>query len=890
MRRAIQSLVSRQSGLACPSTVQLMTLRPYVCADCRRYLLEGLLPGVRPRGNGGKAEPGGRIHRPQQQRLIHVSARQSKKKEKGIDWEKVEGFRRTDKCTPEAPPEELKDEGGGDGDGGGEPSLGPDRIQLRKVLLSADQFQLISKRTSTFAGLRDESDFDLPESAGTKLVDDPVLVTSAKLWGTLLDFKRRLYQDAGVRDVWNGMQRRRIDLPIRGSNSDLLWDIFLKSALRDQDFLDEIWTYIQDLDVRLGHRRSWAGIYDTIVGHFLTFDPPAARTWHYRLYPRHESYSWPDLFSVVLRRCTDVQLTLREIHATIERPAGVYAAVIPALCDMGFHSEAARWHRHLLSFDDKPANTAGANSLLRWTAKYGSLQELHQLLRSLVETGVEVAESSLLSIMIARPNKLEALRFILAPSNEVGKAAMGDQFWALVVAQTMIERVDIYRYLKAFGTGLVVGRATVEAVMKRFDLPEDKSLWLLTEIGMMFVDPATLDPRTPQPVGPAEPLPRRKPRPNITDLPHTTASLDASLAASLSAGDWASFDQALQLPSPGPLTASTHNLLLQSYINRKNIRQALHHAEYMRLSSKPITTSSLRLLIAALLPRRRRGRNPDTQVPYSEDTVLLAIGLLFSLLRSGSTHVEPVLWREIFKRLGMARRLSDLETLACGLVEWYHPDRAPGTRRRLARTTAVQAQYVEVPPRSRANPLRKLFPKQFVAAIVEWGFLTFRPWSVEHSPLVRRPPPPPPKWAEMGERAAVFTWGVNLARKLSLLGVHVEPRVVTRAVRVRLAPVFRASPVLETSGRINRMARGVNYLHLGEVVEILEEVWGGGLWDKTGWEKKECEVRGGAEEPAWDEAMRKEVLGTAVPEAKMLGRERTSANWRWRKRRLGKNE
>lgn len=872
MRRALQSLVSRQPDLARPSTARLMTLRPYVCANCRRSLLEGA--GPRNGGSNGRGR-GTRV----QQRGIHVSAPQLKKG-KGIDWEKVEGFRRADKDAPEVP-EELED------DGDGSQEEGPGRIQLRKLLLKPDQTRLIFERTSSFAGLRYESDFSSPE---TKLVDDPVFVESSRLWGTLLNFKRRMYQDVGVRDVWDAMQCRRIDLPIRGSNSDSMWDIFLKSALRDEDFLEEMWTYIQDLDVRLAHRKSWAGIYDTIVGHFLIIDPPAARTWHHRLYPRHESHSWPDLFSTVLKRRIDVQLTLREIHATIERPVGVYAVVVPALCDMGLHSEAVRWHRHLLSFNDVPADTAAANQLLRWTARYGSLQELHQLLRSFVEMDVEIAESSLLSIMVARPNKLEALRFILARSNEVDTAAMGDQFWALVVAQTMIERVDVYRYLETFGAGLVVGRETVEAVMKRFDLPEDKSLWLLTEIGMTFVDPATLDPPAAEPIDPpAAPFPERKPwGPNITDRPHTTASLTASLAASLAAGDWTSFDQALQLPSPGPLTTPIHNLLLQSYLHRKHIHQALHHAEHMRLSSTPITTPSLRLLIAALLRPRRRGHNPITQAPYLEDTVLLTIGLLFSLLRSGSTHVDPVLWREIFKRLGMARRLSDLDTLACGLVEWYHPARAHSTRRRLARITTIPARHVDVPPRSPANPLRKLFPKQLVAALVEWGFLTFRPWSVERSPLVRRPPPPPPrKWVQMGECAAVFTWGVELARKLSSLGVYVDARVVARAVRVRLAPVFSASPVLETSKRINRMARDINYLHLGEVAEIVEEAWGGGLWDRKGWEKKESEVRGSAEESVWDGAMKREVLGTAVPEVKMLKRERISGAWRWRKRRLG---
>lgn len=913
MRRTIQGLVSRQSVLAQAQLSSMIYLaNPYVCFSCRKYLFKGLFLGE----GGGTAAFGGRgekIDRQlQQQRGIHVAAKNMK--EKGIDWDQLDGFRGGDKGQFEALDEISGDEYG---DSRGEQVNGRGRISLRTVILSPEQQQYIDERTASFSQLRDESDVGSPESLGKKLVDNRAFIASIWLWRILLGFKRRLYQDVGVREIWNGMQIRGVDLPVRGPYADTIWSIFLKSALRDDEFFGEIWRYIQDLDSRRGNRRAWDGVYDTIVGHFLVADPSKVRKWHQLLYPLHSSRSLPELFTDVLQKRPDAQPQLREIHAMVKTPAGIYTTMIPSLCKLGLHAEAVRWHRHCLSFADLPEDTSVANDLIKWMAKYGSVEELKQLLSSFVETGVRVVESSLITILIARPDKLEGLRFILARSNEFDIAAMGDKFWAHVMSQQNLEKVDVYRYLATFGEGLVVGRETVEATMKRFELPEDKAVLILSEIGITFKGHIRSRDSTPGSSFPTDGFWGTE----ITERgPRTMEELASSLQDYLTSRDWGKFDSTLCFPSPGPPDTKVHNILLQADLLRGRLPKALYSVERMRISSIAISTPSLQLLVATFLRPRRPGAHPDTWADYLEDDLFLVIDILFSLLRSNVTEVAPFLWREVFKRLGMARRLSDIETLATGLVEWYHPTRSISTRRRLARTTVITSPAaetptaagdtppvlpsfphspIEIPMRSRENPLRKLFPRQFIAAIISWGFLTFRPYSRTTMPLIPSPPSPaernlPTRYADWAGCVSNFTWGISLTKRLHELGVHVDARSVKRAVRVRLIPVFYPPQGSVTPKKSNRLAAAINYLTLEEVVDIVERAWGESLYKREGWEKIEksdgedvsCEAGGdGLEDKERENTMRSEVLGGRASEEHMHRRQRIWGGWRFRRKK-----
>jgi len=762
---------------------------------------------------------------------------------------------------------------------------------LRETAIPRELQALIHERTSTFDLLKEQADVADVSSLGTKLVDEPRLRGNFHLWWSLLGFKRRVYSDSGVKDVWKGLRIRSIDLPVRGSHATLIWQIFLKTGFQDEDFLEEVWEYIKDLDSR---NRRWAGVYQLIVGHFLVTDASKARIWHKRLYPRHAPPFWPAFMRGVLKQGVEAHIVLREIHAVIERPAGLYGSIIPFLCSMGLFTEAMKWHRHCISFDDLPGNTAAADKLLEWTAKYGSLQEMSMLMLSFIQMGVRVKESSLIALIISRPKKLEALGFILAEANRVDRSVMGDRFWAVVLRQVQLGTSVIFRCMQAFGGGLSVGRRTVEALKQRMDCSREKALSLLAEFGMRVqgvevvpdAEPSELAGRLVQQIG-ARGLAGME-------------ELEFLLKESLDTRNWEMFDQALSLPSPGEPTAKVYDLIFQSQLRRGTLGDGINLLDHMRKSSISISSTSLRLLVRAILPPRKRAKNPNTMPGFTNDNLIDLIGILTSLLRSGLTNLEPALWREIFKRLGMKRRLSDLETLALGLVEWYHPARSSITRHRFsilkfdlpeALTSHPDLQSTpRIPPLSPLSPLRLLFPPQFIHAIIQWGFLTFRPYSPDLHESIPPPPPPevrqlPPKFSEFAPCVATFTWGIALARELKALGVHVDTRSVLRAVRTRFAVLYNAPeangrPVVLSGRRINHMAVALNHLSLAEMVDIIEKAWGGGLWRRVGWERGR---EGGRE---WERNMKKEVLGTGIPR-RVVWRLRRGARVRQRWRVMG---
>ncbi|KAF8466667.1 hypothetical protein BDZ91DRAFT_161124 [Kalaharituber pfeilii] len=115
-------------------------------------------------------------------------------------------------------------------------------------------------------------------------------------------------------------------------------------------------------------------------------------------------------------------------------------------------------------------------------------------------------------------------------------------------------------------------------------------------------------------------------------------------------------------------------------------------------------------------------------------------------------------------------------------------------------TPAISFLYFDPPriipttirPSHRASPVRLLFPAAFFRAITEWGFLgIFR-----RIPVLTDFPPLPPPYAKVKDqrRQTDITWGLRLAYYLHEAGVHVDPRVLLRAVAVRARAIYGKRP------------------------------------------------------------------------------------------------
>lgn len=713
-------------------------------------------------------------------------------------------------------------------------------LQIMRVkALTPSQQSLLQLQTSSVPLL-------LQQTSSPTLIDDPALRTSLHLWRLLLTFERRIHGDLGVHAVFQHIRTRNLAIPVRSAPD--LWSALLTSAVRSKPpFLDEVWEYIQAVDAASGRR--FRGVYAAVVGHFLHSDSSPARAleWHQKLYPAHTPGSWSAFFRDVITSQPATQRPLREIHACVPG-IGVYSAVIPLLCELGMFEEATRWHRHCISFGDLPKRSCDANGLVAWTARYGSVRDLLALVESFTALGVRVVESTLVTIVRSRRDKIEAVRISLARSRGVNRDAMGDRFWSTVLGQTQLDPVVVCRYMESFGGGLVVGWRTVEALMKRLDIDKRTALNFFSEVGMAVhgglsaiaaEKPSLATARRVQELM-AHPTP-----------PTSPIDLEFLLRELLSMRNFRVFEAVLATPVPSPASAAVYNIVLQSRVRAGERRPALDLVDYMRKSFIPISASSLRILIRALLRPRGRGRNPTTAPGrHLPDDLLRVVAVLISLLRSGAP-VEPILWREVMKRLGLTRRLQELETLAVTLVEWYHPARSAATRRRFAIFSPTEPQPPPLPPSPAAvvspaqqqfpadsafSPLKVLFPKHFFQAIIAWGFLTFRPHPPHshsrkplhrhHLPLPHRHRQIPGRYKEFSPCSADPTWGVRLAARLRDAGVDVSAGTVARAVRFGLVATYGRR---RCKRRTARMARALRYLRVEEVVAGVDRAWGAGL-------------------------------------------------------------
>ncbi|GAB7328172.1 hypothetical protein MBLNU13_g00199t2 [Cladosporium sp. NU13] len=63
------------------------------------------------------------------------------------------------------------------------------------------------------------------------LIDHPVNHVNLEAWCKILDYRKRTDGVAGVMDVWAGMRKRKIDLPVDGPHADVLWTTFLNAVI-----------------------------------------------------------------------------------------------------------------------------------------------------------------------------------------------------------------------------------------------------------------------------------------------------------------------------------------------------------------------------------------------------------------------------------------------------------------------------------------------------------------------------------------------------------------------------------------------------------------------------------------------------------------------------------
>jgi hypothetical protein len=110
-----------------------------------------------------------------------------------------------------------------------------------------------------------------------------------------------------------------------------------------------------------------------------------------------------------------------------------------------------------------------------------------------------------------------------------------------------------------------------------------------------------------------------------------------------------------------------------------------------------------------------------------------------------------------------------------------------------------------------------VFTPQMQAAIVSWGFM-FRVLDTTASRFAI----PHPK--NSGEKLIPWVRGLILLRELEQSGLRLDKRLISQAVRHRLAMLYSHHVV--SARRMNRMLRRRNPYHLQQVMNDVFQAWG----------------------------------------------------------------
>jgi hypothetical protein len=659
----------------------------YVCAECRRNLSSATR-----RGDGV------------------ALAREQKRRTK---FSAVRGLRsQTSASTPLV---RSDDNGGGGGEGRGRSRGG---VQIRHELTGEEEFPdsrpftdpldttllplgweaeevmvLSEPNPHAFSRLLEEADLAPP--AEGKLVDRRGFSPNFALWRLLLVFRKRMHGDLGVREVWEGMRRRKLSLPVEGKDADAIWGIFASTALRDREFCEEWLKYAEDISNCSNHQRQWTKLYDEVMLRVLVNQPEEALGWHWRLFPVFVSRSWGKLFLAVLEKrgdCPRLHRALRMIHATLRDP-GLYEDVIRTLCEMELQERAIVWHRHFLANCDLPEDSGVLDGLISWTARNSTIGDLRALFQSVKAAGVPLCESSAVAAVKGRKRSNEAVKLLFSDTI-FPPSTLGDMFWSTLFSLTLTSK-QVFEHAMIHAGNSHVGALTLERVVTVLGIDPPGAVEVLRLAGLIFSPSSSAPPpQTTQPEFGAE---------------------------------------------PGSHEPEAQNAHLQHLLSSCQHAAALRFLAHLRSISTSLDPDTVVLLAHTLLRPRKPGKNPTTKAHIFAPGKDLDFTIpLFLSLR---TAVPPTVWNGIFRRLGMAGRLEELEGVMVKLVEIY---RAPG-----------------VPRISKEHPWRKLFTATVQRAVVEWGWI----------------------YAPAGKRM----WGIRLVRRLRRLRVWVDRRSVRRAVRVRVA-------------------------------------------------------------------------------------------------------
>lgn len=677
-----------------------------------------------------------------------------------------------------------------------------------------------------------ESDVGHLNNIGTRLVDDPDNRYNFDLWEELLRYRQRHYGDNGTADIWEGLTVRvdGVQLPVSGEQADFFWRSFVDLGLRRELFLTEVLQYATKLYEK--HKSRWPEFYERIVGGLLEQGAPnRAIEWHKRLQgaqlanPNDALQILPSALRLTslpagtgLTMSVDLEWPslspgLKAFQAICSASPGhrLYEPTIAILMQNGHGEAAILMHDFLTQRKDHPQTIAEIQPLLDYVEKFGLRKEFYRLCRYV--KGRFNSEAS-----VDQPRQANQAQQV--EKGPPGEKPFKDDIGAKLFATRALTFEMVIGGLKMLGVSEIRPRTLREMATRahgHHDLLD--KLKTLKQAGISIR--STVFSRLVQK------LAAQNRDILLSDILRSDQHLEvledkraqeSMLVSYYMARDWRLYNMTLAiLTELYPTAPDLSDIHFRKHLAAWELGPACKVVDELALRNRTLSEASVDFLAEQVLtPRRMNHRPPPGQRLSSVEEVVFIFRILKRVVPAGG-YVSAAFWVEMLKRLGMADAWADwdkLHTTCLWLVRQYAGSSGQTPQVHTSRLTPESSiRPLSCDPRM----LDLVFTPQMQAAIVSWGF-TFRVLDTTASRFAIPHPRVP------DETLIPWVRGLLLLRELEQSGLRLDRRLISQAVRHRLAMLY--SHHVPSARRMNRMLRRRNPYPLQQMVHDVFQAWG----------------------------------------------------------------
>lgn len=667
------------------------------------------------------------------------------------------------------------------------------------------------------------------------LIDHPVNHVNLEAWCKILEYRKRTDGVAGVMDVWAGMRKRKIALPVDGPHADVLWTTFLNAVIVPNSdepkrlLLKDLFEHAKHLKATgTGFYRSF---HTVLVGRFLRVIPAgasgtrSATTWPGLKWHRAacelgfcESRSLPFLVMHVLKSENPTiafaswqQLYRHDQNHFGNDMGGMYDLCMPLVLLHANRNPAlvVAWHSFLVRNNDVPSPELATNEAVKYLLGISSGGEMSSANHLQLERLSAILDKDRGDTRPpTSPTLSRALMSgLVGDVHGIKPKVISDKFCARMFATQAFSLETSIRGLALLGTEtlgpialreLAVRAGTPEVLKERLADLKDAGIAISPSRYAHILHTVVANSQTIL----FQTLLASDQHPESYDDQHTQETL---LANFLEAENWPLAHIALISLSSKDIgeTSRAWNRLLQHYIRNQKRKEVVRIFDHMCSEQLYITSRSLNFMVKYLLPARAVSKNPMlSQTPrvagFDADNFVANAHMYATLHNQALT---PERWVEILKRYGMTGRLTGLERLVHWLMRRHYSkeeeDESNGKRRVVHHDISTRDKIL--------NPV-------MLRAIIVWEFR----YAGIRNVLV-------PSMAPL-QTVSDFSWtrGITLLLQLKQMGLRVRTKDVRRAVTGILWMLFGPGV---SKRRINLHLIRRNRLTIMEYVEAANNAW-----------------------------------------------------------------